>query len=1032
MFEEINDYSQWNKALWGFFFPQNTEAPNPILYLDANLIEEIGRIHGIMATNYEDDFLSKVLINKRKVSNFVRDWKTRTGYSIAISQGDPYRKDRQKWTFKDLCCFLMTKDLDGIPAYFGMLCSIMYLACNEGANHTKIKKRAKVYLDNDYNDQVGELVDDLFWCLHRDISSFDPDRMICGQQRNMSRIKFHTILKASDRKDFIDFLEINNLKWEFELYSDFINDRVIPMLNRAGKRQFIDLVTKKEYVPYVKSILQSGLEFGKKVSVSNNTKQTIDVVWKYELYFDFNGEPSFYISANSSLPFGLSMKNQNVDDSSRFSDYIATETDFFEHMPFEIKWEGSTYMFKNIGSSDWKEILFKKVADGIFHQVPNLEDGNDYIIFIRKGVRKNDKLYEGLSQLNKYFDKDILEKYYIYEVLNYKCNKTKTKRISDKVNDSFCLYGVGTWFSIILQDTQKIYWHPDMLNSQDDTLGSKYIPVKYIVGEDKKCYFRLPRTSESQISGKLIVTSDDPEKENFDTSELIIDNFKWKGDFAKYYFNGWGEISEHEYLKVGNSSPKRKQIIQVGYDQTNRGDYNPTPTSLTDMLIQILYDVADENGCVNQTELVAAIDFVLGAFNLTPTKQNRRSIIYALKRLGYMSSFYRPTLRAYVNQLTPSYLELSNYSFDGRDNAYLVKGVYSFERLILLTENADKAGKKRNLVCYKRPYDNVTLSLNPEYKILPDLIVIKTHAVDNWHCLCQPIAESLIDLMSNINGFDEHFGIERGGNHYPCPTPQNTPCMIKNKNGAEILCTGTFGSYITHETYGNDRGEMLYIPKHLSRAFCQKEKNAPSCIMEKDVGGKINMGNITFASGMAKPQLLDLALCDLNLGLPSFEYLFIVNQKRIIHNKYAFIEGRSYSTHATVTDNQYLKKAIEKLSGRSITDYANSSAIYVSKNRRHANGYQMKMWSNDYNFKALVLKSRTNNIVAFSWGKKVYAKNPATNDFHEVNSAQSANEILSDIIANRQQQLSYGDNLNHFDLSRFEDDQNLIPVHIII
>ena len=1020
MFEEINDYSQWNKALWDYFFSKE----NPIIYLDNHLIEEIGKKSLIKAVDYEDDFLSKSLLNKQKVSKFVRDWKSRTGKSISTVQGSPCRKDIDKWTFKDLCYFLMTEDLDGIPAYFGMLCAIMYLACTKGANHAKIKTRAKDYLESNYNDHVGELIDDLFRHLHHDINSFDPDRMICGQQRHMSRIKFHTILRASDREDFIDFLEINDLKWDYELYSDYINDRVIPMLNRAGKRQFIDLVTKEEYIPYVKSILHSGLSFGKKVSVTNNVKQSIDIVWKYELYFDFNGEPSFYISANSSLPFRLSIENHEfkVDDSISFSDYIASETDFLEYKPCEINWGGDTYSLINVGNSEWKEILFKKVSDGIYHQVFDVQDGNDYIKFIRKGVKNVDSLSKGWSQSNKVFNSETIKKYYIYEVSDYKCDNPNATKKLKKVNDSFCLHGVGTWFSIILQDNQKLYWHPDKLDS-------KFIPVKYYVGEDNKCYFRLPRTSESQISGKLIVTSDNPETEKFDTNELIIDDFEWNGDSVQYYINGWGEISDQECLKVANTPPRRKQILQVRNDQMNGGDCDSTATSHTDMLIQILYDVADKNGCVNPTKLVAAIDFVLGAFNLTPTKQNQRSIIYALRRLGYLSSFYNPSTKTYVNQLTPSYLEQSNYSIDGRGNAYVVKGVYSCEKLAKLIENADRIGDLR-LVCYKRPYDDATLSFNPEYKVLPDIILIVTQTLCGWRSYGQPIAESLIDMMSNITEFEEHFGIDRSGDYYPCPTRLKTPCMIKNKNGAEILCTSTSGSYFTHETYCNDKEEMLFIPKHLSRAFCQEKKNAPSCIMEKDVQGRINLGNITFVSGMAKPQLLDLALCDLNLGLPSFEYLFIVNQQKIIQHKYAFIEGRSYSTHATATDNQYLKNAIEKLSGKSITDYANTPAIFVSRNRRHAYGYQMKMWSDSDNCKAVVLINRTNDVVAFSWKKKTYAKKTSTNEFHEVNSAKTANEILSDIITNKP--LSYGEKLNHFDLSRFDDEENLKTVRIII
>lgn len=1027
MFEEINNYSRWNKALWAYFFPKGTE--NPIIYLDANIIECIGKGIGI-ENDWQKDFLSKTLFDKNGVARFANGWKGRTTNDIPLRDVS-YRQNLDKWTFEDLVLFLIENKLDGmssgasdsyvkystqnktvkIPAYFAMLCAIMYLACTAGADHGKIKEKARLFLGKEYKGKVGELIDNLFDRLNKDVQSFDPNRMICGQQRHMSRIKFHTLLKTSDLDDFIDFIEINNLKWEYESYSDFVNNRLVPSLNRAGKKHFVEFVTKKEYIPYVKSILQRELDFGKDISVKENKKQQIDVVWKYEMYFNhYDGSLSFYISANTFLPFGLSIEDEKfvVDKDNLNSDYIAEETDLLEYASQIISDNHNVYCIKNIGG-DWNEIIFKRVSEGIYHQVADLQDGSDYIKFVKNGQRNFNKLTENWCKSTKYIN---IEGYSIYEMSDYKSQKKKIQKQSDKVDDVFCLNGVGSWFSICLEDMQKVYWQPDKLDVKEEV-------VKYIIGDNNKCYFQLPLTSGSQISGKLIVSRD--ELKNLEVNEPIVVDFEWNGETAMYFVNGWGEVSKTESMKVESSAPNRRELLQ-----DNRCSDEPTPKS--NMLVQILHDVADKNGCVSQKKIVAAIDFVLGAYNITPTSQNRRSIIYALRRLGYMTSFYNHITRLYENQITPSFLELSNYSLSNSANAYLIKGVYDNKKLELLL-------KKANHIGYKRPYDETTLSFNPEYVVLPDLILIETQHIEGWKCYNQPIATSLIEMMGDITDFEQHFGIESSGDIYISAEKLDTPCMIKDKYGKEILCTDSARGCVTHKIYCNDE-YMDYIPKHISRAYCQYKKNQPVCIMQNNPNGNIDFSSVTFISGMAKPQILDMALCDLNLGLPKFEYLFVVNQQEIIRQKYALIEGRSFSTHATSNDNELLKVAIGKLSGRDVDVFSDSTAIYVSRNRRHTNGYQMKLFTDNNYTKYLVLNRIDNGgnlkpeTVAFAVGNNVvYAQNPETKSFHEVVGNNSINGKISDYISCKH--LEYGKKLKDFDLSFFNND-NSKPVRIVI
>lgn len=1015
-FKEINDYMQWNKALWVYFFSKGTE--NPIIYIDKSIIGTIGNNAIIAADDYEQDFLSKTLLNSEKIINFANDWRCWAGSGIPVNQGVPYRRDLGRWTFEDLALFLAQKKVQiygkyerriEIPAYLGILCAIMYLACNvdpnHSPNHNDIKKNAKKYLGKEYRGKVGELIDDLFKKLHQDVVTFDSDRMVCGQQRHMSRIKFHTLLKPSERKDFIDFIEINNLKWEYEQYHEFINNIFIPALNRADKRQYIDLVTKKEYIPYVKSILQSDLNFGKEETETGNTRQIIDVVWKYELYFNFDGSSSFYISTDRTLPFGLSVGDGafKIDDKNKNNDYIAEETDFVKYAPFEFRWDNDEYNLINV-TSNWNELFFRKVSgDGIYYQVSELQEGGEYIRFIRKGD-KNNKIEEGweLSQKNI-----SVKDYDIYETYNYRLVKLvkRNRANNNKIDDAFYLYGVGSWFSIYLQEGQKLYWQEDKLSNNGNPQPKE---VQYIVGDDKKCYFRLFRTSESQISGKLIVSNGDIESRL--TNESVVCIFEWKGDSVRYYMNGWGEVSKNDTMPIMDGTVIRKENIEIPKQKTPK----------TDMLIQILYDIADGDGCVSQTKLVSAINFVLGAFDIIPTRQNRRSVIYALKRLGYMMSFYNHKTSSYENQLIPSFLERSNYTLSrSRNNAYLVKGVYDRDKLEGLLGKCKDVG-------YKRPYaSDETIQKNPEYQILPDLILVETEDFNKWKKIDYPISDSLVDMMSNISTFEEYFKVEDNGDVYYTTEQLNTPCMIKDKYGAEVLCTqNDQKQYITHKTYCDDEYNYNLIPKHLSRAYCQYKKNMPVCIMRCDPDNNIDFCTITFLSGMGKPQILDMALCDLNLGLPLIEYLFIVDQQ---HHKYSVIEGRSFTTHATNDNNKSLKNILEKLSGRVIDNYDDSSAILVSRNWRHIN-YKMQLRvDNDYRT-ALVLKCG-DNIEAFSWGNKVYAKPQLSQMFKEVISGNSINEKLSDIINNKK--LDYGGEMRKFDMTVF-DEKNLKPVRIVV
>ena len=976
----VNEYKKWNNALWHYFFPD--EESNPILYLDSTILSEIGQGAHIRCDgqNWEYDFLSKTLIPEDKFQRFRADWRTIIGRPCASHRWD------------ELVVFLRNESFDGIPAYFAMICAIMYLACTCGAKHRSIKDGARNYLGEKYRGHVGELIDDLLWALFCDRPSFRFDDMICGTQRNMGRIRFHTILRPAEKADFIDFIEVNNLKWEYESYSDFINLRLIPALNSANKRNFIELVTSEEKIPYVKGLLQSSnLNFGKNASDYNNIRQPIEIKWYYELYIDQEGTASFYIPASPTLPFSVMLRDGAfaIDQNSSYSDFIAADVPFSLIGDTTIEENGYIYQLHNI-ANDERQIYFERVGYKAYRQTTLLQDGHDYLMFISNNRRNIERLTEGWTRSEKSIAADG---YVIFEISNYNTGNQPARRRAerDKLEDTYSLNGIGTWFGIYLKENQQIYWKPDWVN--EDETAPEFTRIEHLTGQNGKCYFNLSHPNRQQLSGHIIIVSDN-NIEQPNLSEHIVADLFWSGNRTKYHIDGWGEITEN--LQIPNPP-----VVKLSRHYVQG---NAQSTRQTNVLVQVLYDIADENGCVNSKDLVKALDFVMEMFDIIPTPENRRNVIYALKRLGYMVS-YNTGRRSYINQLNSAYLELTNYEISTTiGNAYLVKGVYS-------SESINRLANAARTIVYRRPYEEQLETIYPEFKILPDAILVRTDDTLDWNVRMQPIAYEFIDMMEDMGSFSDHYRIQDRGDIDPTIQPRPVPFIIKDNYGEDVLYTMRGANYIKHKTFQNAMGSMELIPKHLMRAYCQNENDQPVCIFEMqraigrgtDQDQNIIFSTITFASGMARPQILDIALCDLNLGLPTSEYLFIVNQDTVgIPSNYSFLEGRSYSTDATPVGHRFLKQAIEKLSNRTIDHFSHSSAILVCVNRdqliRRNMPFSMKLINNSNDFSFSLILNHGDQTIAFSYRRTVYAYNPNTQRYYEIIGDCSINQKLSNII----------------------------------
>ena len=997
MENKLESYLQWNNALWDFFFPNGNE--DSILYLDKNLLEEIGTKADIVCEDWENDFLSTTLIENSNLEAFKGEWRPRILKNRSLRNCEDSRlldvdckslRNVNNW--ESLVCFLMgklnKKPDDKAPLYFAMLCAIMYLASSQGANHSKMKTLAKQYLGAGYRGRVGELVDDLMKELHKDQNSFNPDRMACGTQRHMSRIKYHLVLKANELRDFIDFLEIGNLQWNEGSYADYANNILIPALHRANKQTLIDVVKTPEFFPYVKNILlRRDLNWGKdpSSSVLGNIRQIKDVKWRYEMELDYDGNPRFYISTDYDLPFGVRLNDNGFEKADEISDYIAFDVQFRELRSETISQNGYEYYFRNLSQEDkgdWaKEIFFQQVGNRHYHQVVAPLEGKHYVKFIKKG----EMLTNGWtpSQIK-------VEGYDVYKIDSYTITTHKAKQNNKNlVDDRFKLYGVGTWFGILLEEGQHIYWYPDMVSAMDED-EKKYELKKgdMVVAPNGKTYFKLSRNGTDYIRGNLIV-KDNKGKELL--SEQIKDNFAWNGKQTKYGYNKWGETLE------GGSIPQTKAEPNAHHELRNS---NEKPFSKdANMLVQVLYDIADKNGCVSSEKLVHALNFVLDFYNIIPTKKNQRSLIYALRRLGSIVAYYDVKKKDYVNQMVSPYIERTNYSFvvGGQNNAYIVKGVYSKESLQTIINNSDQ-------VKYKKPYTDDLLHQYPEYACLPDFVFFtkRTEQVfDGWDIVEYPIAYDYLAAIANMNEFESHFDIVRNGDVFMTQNKLDVPCMINEKGNDELCVMDLRRNYSLRKSYLGTDGIYRNIPRQLSRVYCQNKHEKPIVILNTYRANRetvIESNLVTILHQMGKPELFDLALCDLNLGLPENNHCFVVDNNTSglpCNDNDLYSYGDTYDTANSVNSKE-IQHGLEKIGARKINDYFGSSSVFLSPRET---GYSMKM-AVPSEGKICMALFRYKDLVAFSIGSKKAYVSDYRDGYKEILGDETVNTKLSAVINN--------------------------------
>ena len=533
-------YIEWNRALWMYFFG-DPQHPNTILYVDENVLKSVANQAGMALVDgvtLEEDFLSCTFVNVD--NNFRREWMECTGGTWG--------------TFGDgwipFVNFVIKEKIADIPAYFAIICAIMYAACKyDKITHPKINEIASKYSTQVFGGRSancpGSYIESLFTQLHKDMPEFNADRMVRGTQRFVSRIKFHQVLRGDERKELINFLEVNNLKWEYDSFVDYANNILIPALHRANKTDIIKKVTNPDYITYFKNLVTSGLNFGRKPKDGENAPQPLDIPWRYEIDFDNDDNPHFYVAFGVDFPFNVFIKDGKftIGDDAENSEYIQLNQ-FVQIQPSEVEYNGKEYVFKNIADK-MDEIYFEQIDLDIYHQVKNCENHeSSYFKLIKRNISNNHKIEECVP-----FNRNLsIEDYEAWGITNNVVRPAKGKKLDKQLTDRHCLEGFGTWYAVNLFENEELYWQPQ------ERVSKELIKISPRFVSCGRTYFRIPRSSANSnfLRGNLLFQN--KHTHDFEDSEQIVDDFKWDGTTQLYHLNGWGEAVTEENMDYNEAS----------------------------------------------------------------------------------------------------------------------------------------------------------------------------------------------------------------------------------------------------------------------------------------------------------------------------------------------------------------------------------------------------------------------------------------------------------------------------------------------
>lgn len=1024
---ELEKYKLWNDAFYEYYFGE--EKDNVILYVDNEIINRIG--HQI-DPNDEDpinSFFTTVLMTSEERRRFATQINARCAFTLILDEvenntifylarelaekGNNPRNQYIKLPCLNYLVFIIYSFQFGQENVIATLPQWRHM--NDVIKHYLNEKIA--------GSERSTTVEMLF----KAVSSYQPNfdsNLKTGEQPYVGRIKYQFVLSNAERRLLYELLDTHQLRWDEDRlsYAEFANRYVLPYL------------TENQYASLRKKILVSDNNVYFRNIISQFDSQnyhSADVEDKKAhglfLYIYSLEERCFYLGVDIKIDGELQFDDVYFTPDKEFYGLFKSDRQKFQYLETRCVETNDVVVHTVDG-----DVLFFELKGLYYVQctADDIIDGRPYLV-VSNNERKLNTILNGQESRRL-----ILQGFnYTYMFFISSWTKQERGRNTKIVKERVYSFGFG-----IKNPSKPNSYYPEGVPSivvSNETIGN-VTSIKVVckqVGHQDICetitelrksvrnemFYRLPDDllgirDPYKLEVYVVINNAaiHPETEelvgvinvqpclleNYARSSFVYD--KWNRTLPQIPETG-AYYQNNKVYRAANIPHQSSCIIL----QEERVSKDPRKDMM--MLANILFVVFNQENEIDDVKLNNIIKYVGGYYNFDAGDYKvRNSLKHSLLNLGFMS---RSFTTKYLYRPNNVRVVRTNRGLTPQNNLSLLYGTYSIHEI----EKIKNAGCR---IRYRCPYSPSELEKRSFLKCLPDIVLVSHYDEERVgiNYVDNPLADDLINFIGNLRDFEDVF-LSQEGYHEDGVSQQGLP-RYTSVDGKIILETNR-GRYDKYEFVNANGGPQYFrLPEALVKLYCNNKHNQPVCILKAPQRNGNEFPSIFFERySMGIPRLLQKALCELDLRLPSLIYVFPVDR---------FIDGgKLYSQLYEYNVKDLKKNIVEKLSGHSSNNVYQDRSVTLISSADYLRRYQMKLLSfqqnqgDNINIVLVLYYSnnlgRTNKVIAFSqysvnneikvYGTRQDYKLENVTDYYEIID-DDVNHAFSSIILNRQ--IQYG------------------------
>lgn len=974
-----DSYFNWNDALFRYYFDEHQEGSSVTLYVDDEILSQVRTEHQL-----DRDFVESVFLNQEKFKNFVAFFNLQNNVDLNVRDVDSLVEQ------------LLEIDRE-IPAYFAFIIAVIYAAqhnqgldggiCHQNihrffidqncAVHTRRGNQSIANSFNQFTDKLSECAD------------FDNDTLIHGQLINIGRIKYHLVLSKRAKDQLESVLIENQLVWDEEecSFADFVNHILWTYLPTGLIQIIKDPLRDWNNRSYFESLIRN---------CRYHRETTNRIIKKTLLYLytrvNNGGKWEEYLCFKVDDPeFDCPLQYSN----GRFLQRTLNDNEDCCFIQGNVQWEPITdqqfdnrYSFSTIRRN---YLLLQDKGNSVFEQVYDPKPGKSHLVISRQQNPSivNNQTWRDVSEHITIFGLNV----FAYQVESWVCNdppdmENRNQNEGNIQNEPIRIQGgIQTpsnskhkpYIPFALPYIELEDWssEPDItirqVNSERET------PLEF---EKKQVANRIYIHLVSDIQG-------------FNQYELTVT----QGGFSKV-MSFWLSLKSvinysntYSYNKFSECVAAAIEYLQGNIDYNVRWALPEFEGAFHCKLLDILNELSDENGIVSQEHLIKALQYTLKYYGAPDNRDSRGKVIDVLERMGYMNGYL--TEGKYRNQLNKVQLVKTP-----RQSLYLLKGCYTSNDVRKL----QAAIGTDNVKFVNFTQDEI--KENPEFACLPSLVLVNLpnniHPIEGIEIVDHITASDLIKHAAIWSECKEHFL-----NNYDDGVHNDNVHCAKNEYGNWTLFASNHHKY---SYYLNVQHVQMPIPEWFRKAYCAIHNNVPMLMVKpNNANNTIDTNNIYTEimvpkKMMALPKLIDMGLCELNLGIPVTDYVFIVDAENqgLDVNLYNVVD-----TYESPLSSEVVKNIASKISGNDLTSLR-SPFVYIVKNQT-TNRYRLFLNEKKDGFeRATLFLEENNQLLAFA-NTDIVCVNLYGTWKEIIEPGMSVNEKLSSVITNQDANLQKQD-----------------------